>query len=518
MVKDNKILISEIFKSIDGEGFHAGQATVFVRTFGCNLRCPWCFSKGPNGEYPSVLNEYGIPVEINQVKVGDRLLTKDPVTGEIQVCTVTNVMSHEAEEASIRRVNFGHTGYDRFSVTEEHPFYTDRWVPVSDIKEGETVQRAKTSDIIKFLVEKSFRDTLQDYAQEAYRIYERNHGSNYNFGNKNGRYNESCTKHNFYYIKYGLLEMDTSDYPMKSYWGNENLIVHHLDENPENDSMDNFVVIPRRIHDQLHSRGNNFSKQSPDPDRIELTYNRPRIKNPKHENTVINIETDTHSYLIKNPASLNAILVHNCDTKTTWTEEEHVKVYGHGPVWMSVDEIVEQVGKLEEGWPYKSICLTGGEPLLEENKEVIDQLITRFYNRSYAVNIETNGAVDYTYWIEAFSYVRALDPYGNRQGVSLITDWKLPSSKMNKLMVESNLKILRECDLIKCVITDDPADWEEFERICKSGTKAKIYLSPCFGQVTMSKIPQFVVEHPEYNITAQIQLHKSFYPPETVGV
>ena len=36
--------ISEIFASIDGEGITAGYPAVFVRFFGCNLRCSYCDS------------------------------------------------------------------------------------------------------------------------------------------------------------------------------------------------------------------------------------------------------------------------------------------------------------------------------------------------------------------------------------------------------------------------------------------------------------------------------------------
>lgn len=37
--------INEIFYSIQGEGWHAGTAAVFVRFSGCNLRCPFCDTK-----------------------------------------------------------------------------------------------------------------------------------------------------------------------------------------------------------------------------------------------------------------------------------------------------------------------------------------------------------------------------------------------------------------------------------------------------------------------------------------
>lgn len=34
--------VNEIFYSLQGEGFHAGEAAIFVRFSGCNLKCPFC--------------------------------------------------------------------------------------------------------------------------------------------------------------------------------------------------------------------------------------------------------------------------------------------------------------------------------------------------------------------------------------------------------------------------------------------------------------------------------------------
>lgn len=41
--ESNPILpISDIFYSVQGEGRYAGTPAIFIRTFGCNLACPWC--------------------------------------------------------------------------------------------------------------------------------------------------------------------------------------------------------------------------------------------------------------------------------------------------------------------------------------------------------------------------------------------------------------------------------------------------------------------------------------------
>ena len=44
-MKIMKFKISEIFESIQGEGPHIGTPSLFIRFFGCNLRCPFCDTK-----------------------------------------------------------------------------------------------------------------------------------------------------------------------------------------------------------------------------------------------------------------------------------------------------------------------------------------------------------------------------------------------------------------------------------------------------------------------------------------
>ena len=81
-------------------------------------------------------------------------------------------------------------------------------------------------------------------------------------------------------------------------------------------------------------------------------------------------------------------------------------------------------------------------------------------------------------------------------------------------MIKSNFNLYSENDIVKMVISDQEEDWKELDWIVnESGTKASIYLSPCFGKVTMNRIPEYVIAHADKHIRAQIQAHKVFWEP-----
>lgn len=49
--------ITEIYQSIQGEGVHIGEPQIFVRMYGCNLRCRWCDTKFSIGKTPECSTE-----------------------------------------------------------------------------------------------------------------------------------------------------------------------------------------------------------------------------------------------------------------------------------------------------------------------------------------------------------------------------------------------------------------------------------------------------------------------------
>src|SRR5215471_8948498 len=93
------MFITEIFKSVQGEGTSAGLPCVFVRLTGCNLRCTWCdtayaFHGGKKMSVEDVCgrsakqNEAGADVPLVELTGGEPLLQEEiyPLAQALLAC------------------------------------------------------------------------------------------------------------------------------------------------------------------------------------------------------------------------------------------------------------------------------------------------------------------------------------------------------------------------------------------------------------------------------------------------
>ncbi len=169
---------------------------------------------------------------------------------------------------------------------------------------------------------------------------------------------------------------------------------------------------------------------------------------------------------------------------------------------MSEDEIYDRI--LKSG--IKNITLTGGEPLLHKDVEILLEKIGE--NPNLSLEIETNGSIE-------------LEKFSKLKNPPLFTmDYKLPSSKMENKMCLDNFKYLTLKDTVKFVvgtIEDLKKAKEIIERYSLIG-KCAVYFSPVFNSIDPVEIVEFMKENRLNGVNLQLQIHKFIWDPESKGV
>lgn len=187
-----------------------------------------------------------------------------------------------------------------------------------------------------------------------------------------------------------------------------------------------------------------------------------------------------------------------CNLRCEWCDTAYAFDDGSE---MDVAEILEAIPA-----DARCVTVTGGEPLLQDGKE-LRILISALVERGVEVNIETNGSVDFTGFLE--------------DGVIVTADCKPPSSGMSGRMDMKPLSKLRGCDVLKFVVATD-ADLEFSERVAESlKPSCHVFLSPVFGRMDPARLAEWLKNSKmkdECDARMQIQMHKAIWPPETRGV
>ncbi len=163
-----------------------------------------------------------------------------------------------------------------------------------------------------------------------------------------------------------------------------------------------------------------------------------------------------------------------CDTTYAYTEGET----------MEPPEVVEAV----QQWRCHRTCITGGEPLLQEElPELIDTLLAE----SYDIEVETNGSRDIG-WL-------------TRRDVTVSIDIKCPSSGMQAEMRMDNLSLLQPRDQLKFVIgTREDYDYAR-EVITRYSPDCQVVMQPVWGSTV--PLADWIIQD-EIDVRLSIQLHK----------
>lgn len=184
-----------------------------------------------------------------------------------------------------------------------------------------------------------------------------------------------------------------------------------------------------------------------------------------------------------------------CDTK--WANGDDAPY-----TLMSEEEIYNKI--LKSG--IKNITLTGGEPLLHENVEILLEKIGK--NPNLSLEIETNGSIE----LKKFSKLK--------NPPSFTMDYKLPSSKMESKMCLENFKYLTSKDTIKFVVgtIEDLKKAKEIIENFSLIEKCAVYFSPVFNSINPAEIVEFMKENNLNGVNLQLQIHKFIWDPESKGV
>lgn len=182
-----------------------------------------------------------------------------------------------------------------------------------------------------------------------------------------------------------------------------------------------------------------------------------------------------------------------CDLRCAYCDTTYAFTGGQD---LSREEIHAEVAR----YPTKFVCLTGGEPVLQQELPALAQ---ELLDRGYDVSLETHGQ-------------RPLD--GIPAGVKKIVDLKTPDSKeaqkdfraLSLLGKGDELKVVvsSEADFLWAVEVIDGLDlWE----------KVAVLFSPAQGRVQPRELAQWLL-HSGRDARLQLQLHKLIWGAEARGV
>jgi len=164
---------------------------------------------------------------------------------------------------------------------------------------------------------------------------------------------------------------------------------------------------------------------------------------------------------------------------------------------MSLNEIIKRVN----GYGCRNVCITGGEPLLNEHISKLTKLLKKYL---FKVFIETNGSQN----IDILP-----------KGIVRIVDIKCPDSGMEQEMDWKNIKRLNRTDEVKFIISSKK-DYEWAKGITKKYKiidSTTVLFGLAHGKLKPKTLAGWILKD-GLDIRLNLQLHKIIWPDKVSGV
>lgn len=203
------------------------------------------------------------------------------------------------------------------------------------------------------------------------------------------------------------------------------------------------------------------------------------------------------------------VRLYNCNLRCTWCDTTYSYAPHPPEFYATVEDIAQQV--VEFGNPV--ICLTGGEPLMHQDKSLA--LIRALAELEVVedIHIETNGAID----LVPFQQFRE----GHSQAlkkVRFVMDYKLASSGERDKMMLENFAQLRPQDELKFVIGSREEFAEASAVIDEHYKEGQILFSPVWDVLAPAALVQMILASPYKRAKLSLQSHKYIWHPDQKGV
>ena len=159
----------------------------------------------------------------------------------------------------------------------------------------------------------------------------------------------------------------------------------------------------------------------------------------------------------------------------------------YGGEVMLFEDIIQQVTKFN----CKDVCVTGGEPLAQENSK---KLLKDLADLDFQVSLETGGSIS----------LKEVD-----ERVKIIMDIKTPDSGEATKNRWENLELLKQTDELKIVICSrEDYQWsKEIIEQYKISEKCPILFSPCAESIDPRDLAEWILTD-QLPIRFQMQIHK----------